>query len=140
MAIAEILDYAQSKAAGEYLFTMKDGETFKAELFQRRVWGKAMKVSGIKYRKPYSTRHTFCVWALTIGMNPMKLVNLMGHSSKQMVYQVYGEYVENLEDDVENIINYFGNDFLVKPAKKKDPNAILWGQFGVSQHKIQIKY
>ena len=48
----------------------------------------------------------------------MKLVNLMGHSSKQMVYQVYGDYVEDLEDDVDDIIRYFGVDFLIKPGKK----------------------
>jgi len=51
-------------------------------------------------------------------MNPMKLVNLMGHSSKQMVYQVYGDYVEDLEGDVDDIIRYFGTDFLIKPGKK----------------------
>jgi integrase len=43
-------------------------------------------------------------------------VNLMGHSSKQMVYQVYGDYVEDLEDDVDDIIRYFGVDFLIKPS------------------------
>ena len=54
-------------------------------------------------------------------MNPMKLVNLMGHSSKQMVYQVYGDYVEDLEDDVDDIIRYFGTDFLIRPGKKISP-------------------
>lgn len=48
----------------------------------------------------------------------MKLVNLMGHSSKQMVYQVYGDYVEDLEDDMDEIVRYFGVDFLIKPGKK----------------------
>jgi integrase len=46
-------------------------------------------------------------------MNPMKLVNLMGHFIKQMDYQVYVEYVEDLEDDVEDIIGYFVKDFLI---------------------------
>lgn len=38
-----------------------------------------------------------------------------------MVYQVYGEYVEDLEDDVDDIIRYFGKDFLIKPGKKMSP-------------------
>lgn len=112
LAISEILEYAQSKATGEYLFTMKDGETFKAELFQRRVWVKAMKASGIKYRKPYTTRHTFAAWALGIRIDQNRLVSLMGHASKQMVYEVYGKYVEGLEKDRMAILRYFGRDFL----------------------------
>ena len=79
---------------------------------------KALKESQIACKTPYSTRHSFCAWALTIGVNPMKVVNLMGHSSKQMVYQVYGDYVEDLEDDVDDIIRYFGVYFLIKPDKK----------------------
>jgi len=34
---------------------------------------------------------------------------------------VYGEYVEDLEDDMNDIIRYFGKDFLVKPGKKMSP-------------------
>ena len=70
----------------------------------------------------------------------MKLVNLMGHSSKQMVYQVYGEYVEDLEDDVDNIINYFGIVFLIKPGKRTTPNLSFGDSFGVSLLPAQITY
>lgn len=63
----------------------------------------------------------------------------MGHSSKQMVYQVYGEYVEDLEDDVEDIIGYFGRDFLIKPGKKMSP--LLYGDsYGDSRLPTQITY
>lgn len=44
----------------------------------------------------------------------------MGHASKQMVYEVYGNYVEGLEEDAAGILNYFGRDFL-EPRKKKNP-------------------
>jgi integrase len=49
----------------------------------------------------------------------MKMVNLMGHSSKKMVFQNYGEYMEDLDDDLEDILNYYGMDFLVKPEKTR---------------------
>ena len=111
-AIGDILDHALKNATGEYLFTMKDGKTFTAELFQRRVWGKAMKVSGIPYRKPYTTRHTFAAWALAIRTDQNRLVSLMGHASKQMVYEVYGKYTEGLEKDRMAILRYYGRDFL----------------------------
>ncbi len=103
------------------LFPMENGKPFDGNSFRKIVWNKALEESQIAYKTPYSTRHTFCAWALTIGMNPMKLVNLMGHSSKQMVYQVYGDYVEDLEDDVDDIIRYFGVDFLIRPGKKTSP-------------------
>ncbi len=70
-----------------------------------------IKKAGIGYRVPYSTRHSFAAWALTLGMNPNKLVKRMGHGSKKMVYEVYGNYVEGLEKDADKILEYFGNDF-----------------------------
>ena len=50
----------------------------------------------------------------------MRLVKLMGHASKQMVYEVYGNYVEGLEEDAEAIYDYFGQDFIT-PRKKENP-------------------
>jgi len=38
--------------------------------------------------------------------------SLMGHASKQMVYEVYGKYVEGLEKDRMAILRYFVRDFL----------------------------
>lgn len=111
-AIGEILDQAVRNARNGYLFTMVDGKNFSAELFHRRVWVKAMKESQIPYRKPYTTRHTFAAWALTIGTDPNRLVDLMGHASKQMIYETYGKYTKGLERDKQAILRYFGRDFL----------------------------
>ena len=110
-AITEILEQASANAEGEYLFTMKNGATFTAERFQRRVWTRALEKAGVKYRKPYTTRHTFAAWALAIRTDQNRLVNLMGHASKQMIYEVYGRYVEGLEQDRLKILAYFGRDF-----------------------------
>jgi integrase len=110
-AIGEILEQAQKAATSEYLFTMDNGKTFTAELFQRRVWVKAIKAAGIPYRKPYTTRHTFAAWALAIRTDPNRLVDLMGHASKQMIYEVYGKYTKGLEQDRLAILRYFGKDF-----------------------------
>ena len=68
----------------------------------------------------YTARHSFAAWALTIGVNPLRLVKLMGHASKQMVYEVCGNYVEGLEEDAEAIYHYFGQDFIM-PRKKESP-------------------
>lgn len=96
-AIREILDYVSERATGDYLFTMENDMTFTAERFQRRVWVKALELAGVTYRKPYTTRHTFAAWALTIRTDQNRLVNLMGHATKKIIYEVYGRYVEGLK-------------------------------------------
>ena len=70
-----------------------------------------MKRAGIPCKVPYTTRHSFAAWALTLRMDPNRLVRLMGHSSKKMVYEVYGNYVDGLEKDTGLISDYFGCDF-----------------------------
>jgi integrase len=35
----------------------------------------------------------------------------MGHGSKKMVYEVYGQYVEGLEQYMGKIREYYGYDF-----------------------------
>lgn len=36
----------------------------------------------------------------------------MGHATKEMVYEVYGKYVEGLEQDRKKILTLFGEDFI----------------------------
>lgn len=110
-AIRDILGQAQQTVTSDYLFTMSDGKNFSAERYQKLVWVKAMKEANITYRKPYSTRHTFAAWALALRTDPNRLVDLMGHASKQMIYEVYGKYTEGLEQDRLAILRYFGRDF-----------------------------
>jgi hypothetical protein len=59
--------------------------------------------------------HTSCAipllsWVLTIRIDPSKLVRLMGHGSKRMVFDVYGDYIEGLEEDFWHIPECMGND------------------------------
>jgi integrase len=72
---------------------------------------------------PYSLRHSFAAWSLTLRIDPNRLVRLMGHGSKKMVYEVYGDYIEGLEEDFWKILDYFGRDF-VEPKGKRPPHLI----------------
>jgi hypothetical protein len=51
-----------------------------------------------------------------------------------------GECIEELEDDAEDIINYFGQDFLIKPGKTRTPNLSYGDSFGVSMLPVQTTY
>ncbi len=48
------------------------------------------KVAGIRKRLyPHLFRHSFATWALSRGMNPVQLKDILGHSSLAMITNVY---------------------------------------------------
>jgi len=48
------------------------------------------QLAGIKKRvHPHLFRHSFATWALTRGMNPLTLAQILGHSSLVMIQNVY---------------------------------------------------
>ena len=91
---------------------MKSGIPFDGDTFRKNAWTTALKKAGVPYRIPYTLRHTFAAWSLVIGMDPNKLVDLMGHGSKEIVYEFYGKYRKGLDKDAGKILEYFGNDFI----------------------------
>jgi integrase len=116
--LKKIIDSVVDRPDSEYVFTTKNGRCFDVDSFRKNAWTTALKKTGVEYRVPYTTRHTFAAWSLTLKMDPNKLVSLMGHGSKKMVYEVYGKYVEDLETDAGKIFEYFGNDFNPLQSKK----------------------
>ena len=110
-ALQKRLEVLIARAEGEYLFTMRNGLKFDNNSFTKYIWRKAFELSGVKYRQPYSLRHSHAAWALAIGVDPNRLAYRMGHGSKQMVFEVYGSYIQGVETDKEKIRGYFGEDF-----------------------------
>lgn len=132
-AIKKRLDILEARTPSPFLVTTPRGTRLNSTDFAK-AWKKGVTQSGIPEVTSYSARHSFAAWALTIGINPLRLVSLMGHASKQMVFEVYGNYVEGLEEDAENIFEYFGQDF-VQPRKSKNPALFRYStghSFGVS--------
>lgn len=67
----------------------------------RRVWEVVLKRAGVRYRKPYQTRHTFASMLLSAGENPIFVANQMGHADTSMIFRVYGKWI-NVTDDAGN--------------------------------------
>ncbi len=122
-AIRKRLDILLERATGELVVTTKAGTIFRPANFLKDIWSKAARASGITDKVPYSLRHSFAAWALTLRIDPNRLVRLMGHGSKKMVYEVYGDYIEGLEEDFWLILEYFGRDF-VEPKRKTPPHLL----------------
>lgn len=112
-SIQRVIDVLLARIGdGKKLVTLKGGKPLTAASFHN-AWVKAETKANLPHhRVPYCLRHTFAAWALTIGIDKNRLVSLMGHGSKQMVYDVYGNYVEGLENDRYKILAYVGKDFI----------------------------
>lgn len=76
-----------------------------------QTWRSAVKKSGITYRKPYQSRHTYACWSLSAGANPNFIASQMGHVNAQMVYQVYGSWMKENDEAQRSILNEKLNDF-----------------------------
>ncbi len=109
-AIRTCLEEALQSAHDENLFRTAKGEHFSCSDFYRH-WNSAEKKAGVDHMKPYSTRHSFAAWSLAIGVIPDLVVELMGHGSKEMVYEVYGKWKKDLNKDVESIRRFMGDDY-----------------------------
>ena len=79
-----------------YVFINTQGRPILQEKL-RELWVRAMKKSGLKYRRMYEIRHTFASWALAAGESPEWVARTLGHVDTSMVYKTYGRYIPNLK-------------------------------------------
>lgn len=84
-------------------FLMPDGWVFRAPMTgerwaddsgpRKRYWMPALKATGIRYRGPYNTRHTYATIMLMAGVTPAYAANQMGHSV-EMFLKVYAKWID----------------------------------------------
>lgn len=60
-------------------------------------WRPALKRLGIRWRKPYNTRHTYATTALLAGANPTYISRQMGHKSAKMLFSVYAKWIDGAD-------------------------------------------
>lgn len=66
---------------------------------RKTMWVPAMKKAGVRYRRPYQTRHTYASMMLSAGEHPMWVAKQMGHSDWTMIARVYGRWMPSAESD-----------------------------------------
>ncbi|PLA73488.1 integrase [Hydrogenovibrio sp. SC-1] len=86
----------QQEYKTDLVFHNNVGQPVHASNFLRRVWTPLLNYLGIKYRKPYQTRHTAATLWLAAGENPSWIAKQMGHANTNMLFSVYARYVPNL--------------------------------------------
>lgn len=57
-------------------------------------WIRALEAAGVRYRKPYQTRHTYASLMVSAGESPEWVAEQMGHLDGRLVAQVYGRWLK----------------------------------------------
>jgi integrase len=68
----------------------------------RKVWQTALKRAGVRYRRPYQTRHTYASMMLSAGEHPMWVAKQMGHADWTMIARVYGRWMPSADAEAGN--------------------------------------
>jgi len=57
------------------------------------MWAPALRRAGVRYRKPYQTRHTYASMALVSGENVMWVAKQMGHTDWSLTAKRYARFI-----------------------------------------------
>lgn len=64
---------------------------------RKTLWMYALKKAGVRYRRPYQTRHTYASMMLSAGEHPMWVAQQMGHSDWTMIARIYGRWMPSAD-------------------------------------------
>jgi integrase len=94
------------KGALDLVFPNGRGKVESHANILNRGWHPLQKAAGVvgedgapKYGGLHSARHFFASWIIERGFSPKRCQSLLGHSSIQMTFDVYGHLFPSLEDD-----------------------------------------
>jgi hypothetical protein len=74
------------------VFPGRAGTPVELANFRHRNWPRILRRAGLTERPLYQCRHTFARLALEAGEAPQWVAAQLGHTSVQMVFQVYGRW------------------------------------------------
>ena len=69
------------------------GQPWSGDHTIRTAWTSILKRAGVRYRRPYQTRHTYASMMLTAGESPIWIAAQMGHADTAMIYRNYGRWI-----------------------------------------------
>lgn len=91
-----------TQAAGREVFQdPRTGSPWTDERsFRRSFWTPALKICGIRYRRPYTMRHTFATIMLMSNANPAFAAKQLGHGI-EMFLKTYSIWIDGKQNDIE---------------------------------------
>lgn len=94
-----LANFTASKFKGGALFITKDGERYQSAQQFTEAFEKACKEGGVRYRRGYSTRHSYASMALTDGVAPAFIAKQLG----DLVSTVLSNYARWIGGDADQI-------------------------------------
>lgn len=85
--------YQTSAEKSEYVFCDLNGKPLDYRNVNRRIWHPTLKILGLEPRRAYQTRHTAATLWMSSGENPEWIARQLGHSTTEMLFRVYSNYV-----------------------------------------------
>ncbi|WP_342753786.1 DUF3596 domain-containing protein [Pantoea sp. MBD-2R] len=85
-----------------------------------QTWDLALKRAGLRHRKAYQSRHTYACWSLSAGANPNFVASQMGHADAQMLYRIYGSWMEENNHQQLVLMNSKLNEFVLHTCYHKE--------------------
>lgn len=97
-------------AGGAVFHNPRTGEPWTGDQpIRHGAWTAALKKAGIRYRRPYQTRHTYASMMLSAGESPMWVAAQMGHADWSMIGRVYGRWIRDAAPEAGNkAVEMFG--------------------------------
>lgn len=104
----KLLGPARGALEAQKAFTLLQG----AEVFQnprtgkrwegdqpirKTLWTRALLKAGVRYRRPYQTRHTYASMMLSAREHPMWVAGQMGHADTTMIMRRYGRWMPDAD-------------------------------------------
>ncbi|MEQ1639158.1 MAG: tyrosine-type recombinase/integrase [Methylococcales bacterium] len=81
------------------------------QAIRKTCWLPAIKKAGVRYRKPYQTRHTFASMLLSAGENLAWVSRMLGHSSVTQTSKAYATWIpDSIPDAGEKAVNLFSDN------------------------------
>lgn len=101
-------DFISNNKERKYLLETQYHKPYKDCGIFQGFWAQILGYLRIKYRRPYTMRHTYATFMLSNNYaTPVKLAALMGHSTPKMIYTVYVNYLnQNLKDFNRDLVLY----------------------------------
>lgn len=88
---------SQPKRHKDLVFTSIGGKVISSNNFRERYWSQVLRLVGVPYRVPNTTRHNLASHALEQGIPITGVAYLLGHKDTTMVMKTYGHLVNRPE-------------------------------------------
>ena len=80
------------------------------QAIRKTLWTHALKKAGVRYRKPYQTRHTYASMMLSSGEPLAWVSKQLGHSNVLQTARAYATWIPDSQPEAGNkAVEIFGN-------------------------------